>query len=438
MESDFSMKTGLMDVAVFLDRDGVINEAGAFVTKPEEIRIVDGAGKGIKLLNELGLKVVVVTNQPQVARGLCTEEDVENINSRIAGELERDGARIDAFYYCPHHPETHHKDVPESARKYRITCVCRKPGTGMMERAAMDFNIDLKRSFVVGDRTVDIKSGENAGCRTILVQTGLAGKDGKCDAEPDFVAGSLYEASILIKDILTMKTLILVGGRGERLQPLTDNTPKPMLPVNGRPMLEYLIELNKRHGIKDIIMAGHYLFDKIAVHFGDGKRFGVNIEYKDDGEAPLGSGGALKNCEDLLPDNFIVLSGDVFTDINLWELIRFHFQKGGIATPVIRETDHPHDSDTIEVDGDFRAMKFHGKKSRHKVGSMANAGLFVFRKDIIDLIKDGKSHLESDVLDAAIGTGKVFCYINTEYYIKDMGTPERYEKVQGDVREMSL
>lgn len=424
--------------AVFLDRDGVINEVSGFVTKPEEVRLIDGAAEGIRILNSLGLKVVVVTNQPQIARGLCSEEDVERINSKIAEDLEKEGARIDAFYYCPHHPETHHKDVPEHARKYRIACRCRKPETGMMEQAAKDFGINLRHSFVVGDRTVDILSGRNAGCRTILVRTGDGGQDGKHEAEPDFISPDLRGAAGLVREIVNMKTLILVGGAGERLKPLTLETPKPMLPISGRPLLERLVELNRVHGIGNIVMAGHYLFSRITDYFGDGSRFGVNIEYVDDGEKPLGSGGAMKNCADLLPENFVVMSGDVFTNIDLWELIRFHFKQGGIATLVVRETDHPHDSDIIEMDGDSRAVRFYGKKSEHKVGNIANASPFVFQKAIMDFVNGEQPNLENDVVAKAISTGKVFCYLNTKYYIKDMGTPERYKKVEEDVKKLGL
>ncbi|MBS3053307.1 MAG: HAD-IIIA family hydrolase [Candidatus Aenigmarchaeota archaeon] len=426
-----------MSLAAFLDRDGVINEADGFVSRPEDVRIINGAVDGIRLLNSLGMKVIVVTNQPQVARGMCTEEDVEKINGRISDDVSRAGGKIDAFYYCPHHPETHHEDIPENAKRYRKECECRKPKTGMLLQAAKDFGIDLTNSFVIGDRTVDVKSGHNAGCRTVLVKTGLAGNDKKYEAEADFVSNDLLAAAKLIKDLVSMKTLILAGGRGERLRPLTDDLPKPMIPIHGKPLIEHLIELSKKHGIENIVISGHYLFGKLMDYFGDGSRFGVKIEYVDDGAVPLGSGGAVKKCEKLLPENFVVFSGDVFTDINVWELVKFHFKKGGIATLVTRETDHPHDSDIIEIDKDHKAVNFYSKKSQHKTGNMANTGLFVLNKRLIGSIPD-KSNLENDVIAVALKSYNIYCFLSKNCYIRDIGTPERLKTVQEDVEKLGL
>ncbi len=421
-----------MNRAVFLDRDGVINKIseGQFVNSISELELIDGAIEGIKLLKSVGLKVVVVTNMPQVARGLCTESDVEKLHEELKNLLEKEGAIIDAFYYCPHHPETHHQDIKPEFMKYRIVCNCRKPNTGMIVEAANQFDIDVKNSFLIGDRTVDIKTGENAGCRTILVKTGIGGNDEKFDVSPDFTFGNILDAARLVKSILEMKTVILVGGRGERLRPLTDKLPKPMLPIKGRPLLEHLLELNKKQGIEKIVMSGHYLFGKIKDHFKGGEKYGVSIKYVDDGPKPLGSGGALRNCENLLPENFIVMSGDVFTNIDLWELVKFHFNKGGIATLVVRKTDHPQDSDLVEMDKNFKAVKFYGKNEPNKVGDISNASPFIFKKDIIKFIIGETPNLENDAVASAIKSADVYCYFNTKYLIKDIGTPERYRSLE--------
>lgn len=426
-----------MSLAAFLDRDGVINEADGFVSRPEDVRIINGAVDGIRLLNSLGMKVIVITNQPQVARGMCTEEDVEKINRKISDDVSKADGKIDAFYYCPHHPETHHKDIPENAKKYRKECECRKPKTGMLLQAAKDFGIDLTNSFVIGDRTVDVKSGHNAGCKTILVKTGLAGQDRKFEAEPDFVAADLHAAATLIKDVFSIKTLILAGGKGERLRPLTEHIPKPMIPINGKPLLEHLVELSKKYGIRNVVISGHYLFEKIKEHFEDGSKFDVKIEYVDDGDLPLGSGGAVKKSSSILPENFIVLSGDVFTNMNLWELVKFHFNKGGIATLVVRETDHLHDSDIIEIDEDQKAVSFYSKTSSDKVGNMASTGLFILNKRLVNSIPEN-SNLESDVIAPSINSNDIYCYLNKKYYIKDIGTPERLKTVQEDVEKLWL
>lgn len=420
-----------MNRAVFLDRDGVINEISEseFVNSISDLKLIEGAIEGIKLLNSLGLKVIVVTNTPQVARGLCTESDIKRLHEDLGELLEKEGAIINAFYYCPHHPEEYHTDIKTEFMKYRIECKCRKPNIGMIEEAAKEFSIDVKNSFLIGDRTVDIKTGENAGCRTILVKTGIGGNDKKFNVEADFTVNNILDSARLINSIIEMKTIILVGGRGERLRPLTDKLPKPMLPIKNKPLLEYLVELNRLYGINKIVMSGHYLFDKIKDYFKDGAKYGVSIEYVDDGTEPLGSGGALRNCEDTLPENFIVMSGDVFTNINLWELIKFHFKKDGMATLVVRKTDHPQDSDLIEMDDNLKAVKFYGKDSLNKIGDISNASPFVFKKGIIKFIVGGTPNLENDVVASAIKSTDVYCYFNTKYLIKDIGAPERYESL---------
>lgn len=187
-------------MATFLDRDGVINRESGFVKSVDEFMIYENAAAAIKLLKKYG-PVIVVTNQPQVARGLITEQDINDIHKHMIKELALHGAFLDAIYYCPHHPEIH-DDVPEWARKYRIACTCRKPGTGMLEQAAKDFSLDLKECFIIGDRTIDMLAGKTAGCRTILVKTGKAGTDGKYSVEPDYVCDDIYAAAELISGLL--------------------------------------------------------------------------------------------------------------------------------------------------------------------------------------------------------------------------------------------
>ena len=187
-----------MKRAVFLDRDGVINEANGFVTDIGDVRIIKKVPAAIKILNKR-FYVIVITNQPQVARGLCSEDNVKKINSHIVSELKKRGAKIDAVFYCPHHPEKH-SDTPNYAKKYRINCRCRKPKIGMILQAKNKFSLDLKKCYFVGDTTVDIKAGKNAGCKTILLRTGYAGNDKKYKINPDFVCDNLMEAARIIID----------------------------------------------------------------------------------------------------------------------------------------------------------------------------------------------------------------------------------------------
>lgn len=151
--------------AAFLDRDGVLNEDTGYVSKPEHCRWMPGAKEAVRLLNERGHHVLVVTNQSAVARGLCTEEDVRAYHAWINNELARVGARIDAFYYCPHHPDF-------GAPGYRMACACRKPKPGLLLRALAEWPIDAGRSFLVGDQLRDIAAGNAAGIRSYLFSGG--------------------------------------------------------------------------------------------------------------------------------------------------------------------------------------------------------------------------------------------------------------------------
>jgi D-glycero-D-manno-heptose 1,7-bisphosphate phosphatase len=151
--------------AIFIDRDGTLNEDIGYVSTPDELVLYPWAAEAVRLVNEFGLLSVVITNQSGIARGMYTEETLGSIHLRMIEQLEGQGARIDAVYYCPHHPEV--GDV-----RYRIACDCRKPRIGMLDRAARDHNIDLARSYVIGDKASDINLARNAGARSALVLTG--------------------------------------------------------------------------------------------------------------------------------------------------------------------------------------------------------------------------------------------------------------------------
>ena len=164
-----------MRKAVFLDRDGTINEEVHYLHKPEDLRLLPGAAEAIRRLKEAGFVTVVVTNQAGVARGYYTCEDVEALHRYLNQELEKTGGHIDAFYYCPHHP-VHGIGV------YRKVCRCRKPGIGMYEMAERDFAVDKAHSYMIGDKRLDIEAGHNYGVESILVGTGY-GRELKREAE---------------------------------------------------------------------------------------------------------------------------------------------------------------------------------------------------------------------------------------------------------------
>jgi D-glycero-D-manno-heptose 1,7-bisphosphate phosphatase len=158
-----------MKKAVFFDRDGVINENVPDITKPAQFRLIPGVPAAIKRLNASGYLVVVVTNQPVIAKGLCSFEDVEKIHDKMNRLLKDGGAHIDALYVCPHHPEKGH---PGEIKELKIDCECRKPKPALILRAAKDLDIDLHGSWVIGDSLTDVAAGRNAGTNTILLSNG--------------------------------------------------------------------------------------------------------------------------------------------------------------------------------------------------------------------------------------------------------------------------
>jgi len=183
--------------AVFLDRDGVINEEVNYLKRPEQMEMINGSAVAVKKLNDSDYLGIVVTNQSAVARGLCSDNDIAEIHKRLDVLLSEKHAFLDRIYYCPHHPERGFEGEDE---QYKIECECRKPKTGMLLQAEQDFNIDEEESFIIGDATVDVMTGINAGVKTILVRTGHAGKDRKYDCQSDFIFENLKEAVYFIID----------------------------------------------------------------------------------------------------------------------------------------------------------------------------------------------------------------------------------------------
>jgi D-glycero-D-manno-heptose 1,7-bisphosphate phosphatase len=178
--------------AVFLDRDGTIIRQVELLHKFSQMRLFSDAAKSIKTFNDLGYFVIVITNQPVVARGIMTPKEVENIHRLLSERLKKRDARINAFYFCPHHPKA-------NVKKYRVVCDCRKPAPGMILKAAKEHNIDLKKSFLIGDSTQDVAAGNRAKVRTILVRTGHGGKDQwQYEGRADFTSKDLSGTTRII------------------------------------------------------------------------------------------------------------------------------------------------------------------------------------------------------------------------------------------------
>ena len=189
--------------AIFLDRDGTVTRKNGLVYQEEQLELETCAAEAIRAINDSGYLAILVTNQPVVARGLCSIEDVEKIHKKLETLLGKENAYLDDIKFCPHHPD---KGYPEENVLYKIPCHCRKPNIGMLEDCADAYNIDLKKSWIIGDTTIDIQTGKNAGCHSALVLTGDAGSDEKYDAKPDLVAKDLREAvNIIIKNFEVSK-----------------------------------------------------------------------------------------------------------------------------------------------------------------------------------------------------------------------------------------
>ncbi len=176
---------------IFLDRDGTVNRYKGLLCKEEDLELEESAVEAIRCINQAGWLAIVVTNQPVVARGMCGIDDVERIHNKMKTLLGREGVYLDDVRFCPHHPD---KGFPEENPAYKIPCTCRKPDIGMLRDCAEAYHIDLAQSWMVGDTTVDLETGRNAGTHTALVQTGLAGKDGKYSAEAEITAPDLLRA----------------------------------------------------------------------------------------------------------------------------------------------------------------------------------------------------------------------------------------------------
>ena len=185
--------------AIFLDRDGTMNVSKGFISNADDLELIPGTIEAIKAINKSGALAIVITNQPVIARGECSFEELHNIHNKLKTLLGEKGAFVDDIFYCPHHPDKGFEgEVPE----LKFDCDCRKPKTGMIDEAVKKYNIDLSKSYMVGDSTMDLELARNAGVKSVLVDTGFAGNDGKYDRSCDIEAKDLLDAiEKIIKDM---------------------------------------------------------------------------------------------------------------------------------------------------------------------------------------------------------------------------------------------
>lgn len=188
--------------AIFLDRDGTMNVSKGFISKAEDLELIPGTIEAVKAINKSGALAIVITNQPVIARGECSFEELHNIHNKLKTLLGEKGAFVDDIFYCPHHTDKGFEgEVPE----LKFDCECRKPKTGMVMNAVEKYNIDLSQSYMVGDSTMDLETARNAGVKSVLVNTGFAGNDGKYSRKCDIEAKDLLDAVEKIKADLKTK-----------------------------------------------------------------------------------------------------------------------------------------------------------------------------------------------------------------------------------------
>ena len=230
-----------------------------------------------------------------------------------------------------------------------------------------------------------------------------------------------------------MKLVIIAGGKGTRLG--LKEIPKPMVVINGKPLLEHQVDLAKRYGITDIYMLSGHLSNVIIDYFGDGSKFGVKIKHVIE-DKPLSTAGAVKQLENVLDDRFMVFYGDTIMDIDLENFIAFDSENAeSIGSILVHPNDHPYDSDLIELNETNRVTAFLSKPHKSEVfySNMVNAALYILSPKVFDYITiDEASDFGKHIFPELIKTENLYAYKTTEY-IKDMGTPDRFTKVENDI-----
>lgn len=227
-----------------------------------------------------------------------------------------------------------------------------------------------------------------------------------------------------------MDAVILAGGKGTRLAEVAPDIPKPLVPVLGRPVLEYQIDSLRRSGVTDVTLVVGHLGQQIKDHFRNGRYFGLRISYFAE-DSPLGTAGALTWLRDQLPDQFGVLYGDLMLDMDFGRLFAFHGQRQGLCTLVAHPNSHPYDSDLVVLDSSAAVRQILRKNEPRdrSYGNCVNAGICILDQSALDGLRAGGVYdLERDVIGPAVEEGSAYGYRTTEY-IKDMGTPERYAQV---------
>src|SRR3954470_2294374 len=231
-----------------------------------------------------------------------------------------------------------------------------------------------------------------------------------------------------------MKAVIMAGGEGSRLRPLTSNQPKPMLPLANKPMMEHIVSLLKRHGFDDIVVTLAFMPNAIRTYFGDGSEFGVRMVYATE-EQPLGTAGSVRNAMDELDERFLVISGDVLTDIDLAQIVAFHEEREAMATIGLVAVENPLEFGIVITREDGSIERFLEKPTWGQVFSdTINTGIYVLEPEIFDFIPEGRPvAFPGEVFPALLEPEKPLYGFTCEGYWEDVGTLEAYVGAHKDV-----
>ncbi|MBC9784734.1 nucleotidyltransferase family protein [Heliobacterium chlorum] len=235
-----------------------------------------------------------------------------------------------------------------------------------------------------------------------------------------------------------MKAVIMAGGLGSRLRPLTDSMPKPMVPIHGRPAMEYAVNLIKQYGIQEIAVTLCYQPKIITNYFGDGSRFGVRFHYYMETE-PLGTAGSVKQAQDFLTEPFLVISGDGITDIDLGKVIDHHQETQALATMALTQVEDPTQFGIVITDKDGRIRRFIEKPKPEEVFSNTiNTGIYVMEPEIFQHIPNGFYDFSKQLFPRLLAEGRPFYGVRADGYWKDIGTMEQYRQVHVDIEKGML
>jgi len=229
-----------------------------------------------------------------------------------------------------------------------------------------------------------------------------------------------------------MKALILAGGKGRRLQPYTTTIPKPLMPIGDKAILEIVVQQLKEHGFSDIIMSIGHLGELIMAFFGDGSKYDVNIEYTKE-DKPLGTAGPLSLIRDDVKEPFLMMNGDVLTNINYQELMEYHQEKGGIATVALNKRVVNIDFGVTEIDDENRIV---GYKEKPVINYLVSMGVYIFNPEVLDYVEDDTYFDLPDLINRLISNGEtVNGYVFSGYWL-DIGRHDDYERANQEFEEV--